>query len=162
MSLKRKELPTGFDHYIPQSDVIQQLAGQIRTDLDEFSLIEICSLIRHGYEVALKQIRAFDSSLTDALRRDPCISPYPAVYWPPSRMTREQIADFIKKTRSEATSQVSKTSLREGERRIRDVLIRSKHLRVRLWDPRDWASVVLPAYMMIPLVVLLWLSIDSA
>ena len=50
------DLATGDN--VPQNQKVQTLVSQIRTDLDAFSLEEICALVRHGYEVALKRVRA--------------------------------------------------------------------------------------------------------
>ncbi len=144
--------------YQPQSEVIQQLTSQIRTDLDEFSLIEICSLVRHGYEVALSQLHTAGTQIKDMPIFDPCIRAYPATFWPPIQMTQERISEHILHARSETSSQLSSTRQKAEERSIRDSLIDSKRLRVRLWDRHDWASCIPFFYILFPLAVLLWFS----
>jgi len=65
-----------------QDQAIQKLVAGIRTDLDSFSLDEICSLVRHGYEVGLKRFLREQLLPSGFEPSDPCVKHFPAVYWP--------------------------------------------------------------------------------
>ncbi len=65
-----------------QSSLVQSQVAKIRTDLDEFSSVEICSLVRHGYEVALSRLREAGLIPEEFRPLDPCVVGYPAIGWP--------------------------------------------------------------------------------
>ena len=75
-----------------QDEEVQKLVSKIRTDLDEFSMEEICSLVRHGYEVAAKQLLLHGLLPTTFEPRDPCVVSFPDIGWP----TRETIIANIR------------------------------------------------------------------
>ena len=67
--------------YRVQDDSVQRLLPKVRTDLDTFTLAEICCLIRHGYEVGLKALSKCGISST-FVARDPCLARFPSIVWP--------------------------------------------------------------------------------
>jgi predicted acylesterase/phospholipase RssA len=129
---------------------IQRQAAHIRTDLDRFSMLEISSLIRHGYCVCRKTCRArtdlFGSELPNNAPWDP-VPPSREVEPPVPAGTQSLLAQIQKKhVRTEPTPAAAdaRTLQRSALRRIWSTLL----------DYRDWASYVYVP-IIIPILVLM-------
>jgi predicted acylesterase/phospholipase RssA len=116
---------------------IQRQVANIRTDIDRFSLLEISSLVRHGYCVARKACRArpdlFDASLPDNDPWDPVPAPRRAV--PSLGVTAHP--DGASRGPAPATIE-ARTLQASALRRIWSTLL----------DYRDWVS-----YIYVPLII---------
>lgn len=117
---------------------IQRHLGGIRTDLDQFSSLEISSLVRHGYCVCRKVCRArpdiFDQDLPDGPPWDPATAAAKSA--PPKAPGREQRAVAADARALQASA-------------IRRVWS-------RFFDRRDWVS-----FIYIPIIVPLMLFLPS-
>lgn len=101
-----------------QSDAVQKLVARIRTDLDAFSWCEMCSLIRHGYEVGLKRLAA-EGLLSKTFRaNDPCISHFPQITWPTTRESMSTAAQAKQAIRVATSLKNGQTIIEEGSREI--------------------------------------------
>jgi hypothetical protein len=129
---------------------VQRQAAHIRTDLDRFSMLEISSLVRHGYCVGRKACRArpdlFGAELPDNGPWDPV---------PPSRGA-EPLAPVS--TQPPRPSLLGKRVRRGPAPAAADArILRASALR-RIWstllDYRDWVSY-LYVPILVPILVLL-------
>jgi hypothetical protein len=127
---------------------IQRQSAHIRTDLDRFSMLEISTLVRHGYCVGRKACRALPDLFGDKL---PGNAPWDPV---PGRLG------------AEATGPVARSSLHLGVPRMKgEPVPATTEARTlqgsaprRIWsallDYRDWVSYIyIP--IIVPLLVLL-------
>ena len=73
----------------------RRLLPKVRTDLDTFTLAEICCLVRHGYEVGLKALSRLGVSST-FVARDPCLDRFPSIMWP----LNEELLGYVGLARS--------------------------------------------------------------
>lgn len=67
-----QDLDPPWTPYALQDQEVQKRVAQIRTDLNVFSDAEICALMRHGYEVTLKQLVKEKMHRGDYAWSDPC------------------------------------------------------------------------------------------
>ena len=122
---------------------IQRQAANIRTDLDRFSILEISSLVRHGYCVGRKACRAhpdlFGAELPFGASWDPIPSPRSAAPAVP-------VATHLNGTTREPTAATveARTLQASALRRIWSTLL----------DRRDWTSYVYVP-LLVPILVLL-------
>ena len=103
-----------------QDETVQGLLPKVRTDLDTFTLAEICSLVRHGYEVGLKALSQFGISST-FVARDPCLDRFPSIMWP----LNEEMLGYVGLARSAiqfnaSTKQLVK-DLEEAQAKLRSM-----------------------------------------
>jgi hypothetical protein len=167
----------------PQDEEVQALVGQIRTDLDKFTMEEICALVRHGYEVALDKIKTATPAAwvpsAEFQPSDPCVVERIAG-WPSLEM-----ADIIPKVRG-ATRLLNRVKkgyelLGEADKAIHDCLglpiistekkkihgtdevkklrlrLKNSHIRhIGLWNPGDLVSWVLLFGLTAFLLLILW------
>jgi hypothetical protein len=130
---------------------IQRLAGQIRTDLDRFSSLEISTLVRHGYCVGRKACRSrpdvFGTDLPDNAPWDPI----------PGQREAESLAQAANAASSALPSLLTK---KKGKPAAATVEARTLHASAirRIWstmfDYRDWVSFVYVP-ILVPIMVLL-------
>lgn len=124
--------------------VIQPEVANIRTDLDQFSPVEIAALVRHGYCVARKQCR----SRPDLFGKDlPCSPPWnPIATIGDTALAHEPVAD--------APGLKSELALTATSRATEEARELRRSAGRRVWSTflnfRDW-----PTYVYIPLLVLL-------
>jgi predicted acylesterase/phospholipase RssA len=116
---------------------IQRQTANIRTDLDRFSLLEISSLVRHGYAIGRKACRArpdlFGADLPGNVPWDPIPAPRGAT--PPVPVARH-VNGALRETAAATVG--ARTLQASAFRRIWSTLL----------DYRDWVS-----YVYVPLVV---------
>jgi predicted acylesterase/phospholipase RssA len=129
---------------------IQRQAAQIRTDLDRFSLLEISSLVRHGYCVGRKACRArpdlFGAELPDNAP------------WDPTPLSRRAGPPVPEATRPTPFSQLGKRGRGDPAPATLDARTLQASALRRIWstllDYRDWVSY-LYVPILVPLLVLL-------
>jgi predicted acylesterase/phospholipase RssA len=122
---------------------IQRQTANIRTDLDRFSLLEISSLVRHGYGVGRKACRARPDLFGADLPGSAPWDPVPARRGGAPPVTAGAHPNGLVREPALATVE-ARTLQPSALRRIWSTL----------WDYRDWAShVYVP--ILIPLLVLL-------
>ncbi|WP_176456860.1 patatin-like phospholipase family protein [Bordetella genomosp. 5] len=129
-----QEMPTGTvgaNGYCVQDIVIQKLTKGIRTDLDRFSMEEVCSLMRHGYEVGLRTLKDDSLLSADFVPKDPCGVPFP--------MCRDLASKSAKEHGSAGASLLTKSRAKATDH-LRKHLMKSAKRRCRLWSIRDGAS----------------------
>ena len=124
---------------------VQRQIAHIRTDLDRFSLLEISSLVRHGYCVGRKACRARPDLFGADLPRNAPWDPIP--------------------TRSGAARAVPVTMLVDGHSRApAATTVEARTLQAsavrRIWsslfDPRDWTS-----YVYLPLLAVFFILLPT-
>ena len=118
-SVRAEHLDSTWAKLDAQDEKIQKRVAGIRTDLDIFSDTEICALMRHGYEVALKQIIKADMHRGEYVFQDPCKRAFPDMP-SPGAMTPAEID------------------------RIRDVLTAASRRSWGVWnrgDPASWGML---------------------
>jgi predicted acylesterase/phospholipase RssA len=166
-----------------QDQKVQKLVSQIRTDLDSFSLEEICSLVRHGYEVGLKCMLQKGCIAPDFKPKDPCLYPFPTITWPldpewipyVNFLRRLLIIAALTKYGVERVSTIQnkmdahrgrpaseELSDSDGEKdkeqvlRVRECLRMASARRLRLWNSADVICWLLIAILFGGLVGVLW------
>ncbi len=92
-----KDIPVTLNNNVfrLQDDTVQRLLPKVRTDLDTFTLAEICCLVRHGYEVGLKALSRLGVPST-FVARDPCLDRFPSIMWP----LNEELLGYVGLARS--------------------------------------------------------------
>lgn len=127
------------DPTAPDPVIQTQLSG-IRTDLDRFSTLEICSLVRHGYCVARKYCRRnadfFGTDLPTLAPWDPEPKSSPA-----SGPTGESKTAAAAVASADQANVDARTLRRSAGRRVWSVF----------FDFRDW-----PTYVYLPLLIMLF------
>jgi hypothetical protein len=126
---------------------LQRQLPTIRTDLDRFSLLEISSLVRHGYCVARKTCRACPELFGSDMPANPPWDPVPAQRGaapPVSALTR---LDRVSREPA-ATTVEARTLHTSSIRRIWSTLL----------DRRDWTSyvyvpILIPILLLMPYLV---------
>jgi hypothetical protein len=103
-----------------QDEVVQKLVARIRTDLDRFSSEEMCSLVRHGYEVGIKILGEHRMLPKEFRPKDPWssfgLSAPRANTWR-FRLTRQSGVEVLRRAIGRAATR-----------------------RTLLWSVRDWVS----------------------
>jgi hypothetical protein len=133
---------------------IQRQLGHIRTDLDRFSMLEISSLVRHGYGVARKACRArrdlFGTELPDGVPWDPVPGSRGATPLVPVANGPTSLSVPRKRLKGEPAPAAldARTLQPSALRRIWS----------RLLDYRDWVSylyvpILVPILVLMPYVV---------
>jgi predicted acylesterase/phospholipase RssA len=122
---------------------IQRQAAHIRTDLDRFSLLEISSLVRHGYCVGRKACRARPDLFGTELPGGAPWDPVPGPRGPASAVSIPLLGAGVK-GKPVATTVEARTLQVSALRRIWSTLL----------DYRDWVSY-LYVPILIPILVLL-------
>lgn len=122
---------------------IQRQIANIRTDLDGFSMLEISSLVRHGYCVGRKACRSrpdlFGPDLPDDAPWDPIPQPLGAATATPAADRRSRPG-----TEPSPTTVEARTLQASALRRVFSTLL----------DRRDWATYVYVP-LLVPIMVLL-------
>jgi predicted acylesterase/phospholipase RssA len=119
---------------------IQRQAAQIRTDLDRFSMLEIGTLVRHGYCVGRKACRTQPDLFGAELPGDAPWDPVPARS---STAPARKLVSLSLTPRSERAEPVPATV---DARTLQASAIR--RIWTTLWDSRDWIS-----YLYVPILV---------
>ncbi len=123
---------------------IQRQAARIRTDLDQFSDLEMTSLIQHGYCVARVQCRSQGGQLASSIPSDPPWTPLDAFPDVPSTdATRERRPSI-----ASPSLQVARKLRRSSSRRIWGAL-----LNFRDWPTYVWIVLILALTISLPLAV---------
>src|SRR5262249_21094286 len=137
---------------------IQRQLPKIRTDLDRFSLLEISSLVRHGYCVGRKACRA----RPDLFGELPKSGPWDPI--PGPRDTASAVPVATRPSRPRLSPPLGKGAGRRGEpaaTRVEARTTQASGLR-RIWstllDYRDWLSslyvpILVPILVVLPYVV---------
>lgn len=112
-----------------QDEAVQKHLANIRTDLDEFSTLEIAALMRHGYEVAL-------NSLTQAK-----LVPSNFVPEDPWRDMSLRVDDS-----SKAVSTLPSRTDEPKTEELRKKMEHASRRRLRLFKVSDWTSWLLVIY----------------
>jgi predicted acylesterase/phospholipase RssA len=161
------DLPRGQALFDLQDQAIQKLVAQTRTDFDAFSLEEICSLIRHGYEVCLSGLLQERMLPPTFEPNDPCVVHFPDIGWPENLEAIEtikafraafnlgKIAERSIKVQDETNRVLAALggrsfppSVDDGERtakikKLRGKLKHTARRRIGLWHASDWLSWLL-------------------
>jgi predicted acylesterase/phospholipase RssA len=128
---------------------VQRQAANIRTDLDRFSLLEISSLVRHGYCVGRKACRTRPDLFGDELPGNAPWDPVPARSSAVAATRRSSSLFALLQPRKARGEPAAVTA---AARTLQDSAIR------RIWstllDYRDWVSY-LYVPILVPLLVLL-------
>src|SRR5262249_4446016 len=125
---------------------IQRQAAHVRTDLDRFSMLEISTLVRHGYCVGRKACRARPDLFGAEL---PGNAP-----WDPVPDARGAPASVLPATRPSLSPIALRGSGATGEPAAATVEARAlqgsalRRIWSTLWDSRDWIS-----YLYVPIIV---------
>jgi hypothetical protein len=122
---------------------VQRQVARIRTDLDRFSLLEISSLVRHGYCVARKACRARPDLFGPDLPADAPWDPIPGPRGAARPVAAAARLDGPSRDPAAATVE-ARTLQASAARRIWSTLL----------DRRDWTSYVYVP-LLIPILVLL-------
>jgi hypothetical protein len=167
-----------------QDQSVQKLVSRIRTDLDAFSLAEICSLVRHGYEVGLKCLLQEGLILSTFRPKDPCIFPFPSITW----LTAPEAIEAANKLRKLSSvveilgeiaasgekldrglaailGEATHSTPAERDKTAREVaqlratLENSSNTNVRLWDAGDLVCWLVVTGVTIAVGGLLWIGI---
>ena len=112
----------------------QRSLANLRTDLDEFSPIEITSLIAHGYSTARHAFRAHAARHAFRAHDDLTLTNAPKFSWDP-------LGNWVQLQSQKSTTE----KLRKSSRR-----------KWRIWSFRDWASWVTAVAIVILATVMLW------
>lgn len=112
-----------------QDEAVQKHLAKIRTDLDEFSTLEIAALMRHGYEVALNSLTQAKLVPSNFVPEDPC------------RAMSLSVDDL-----SEAISIISCRSDEPKTEELRKKMEHANRRRLRLFKVSDWTSWLLVIY----------------
>jgi predicted acylesterase/phospholipase RssA len=134
---------------------IQRQAARVRTDIDRFSLLEISTLVRHGYCVGRKACRAHRDLFGAELPNNGPWDPIPG-----SRDTAPAVSTATRHPRPLLAALLGKGVGRGGEPAAATVEARTLQASAlrRIWstllDYRDWASYVYVP-ILVPILVLL-------
>jgi predicted acylesterase/phospholipase RssA len=128
---------------------IQRQVARIRTDLDRFSLLEISSIVRHGYCVGRKACRAHPDLFGAEVPNNAPWDPIPGHH-----DTAREVSAATRPARSLLSPLLRIGAEERGEPAAATVEARTlqasalRRIWITLWDFRDWAS-----YVYVPIIV---------
>lgn len=118
-----------------QDEAVQKHLAKIRTDLDEFSTLEIAALMRHGYEVALNSLTQAKLVPSNFVPEDP---------W----RDMSQPVDDSSKDVSPLPSRTDEPKTEEPKtEELRKKMEHASRRRLRLFKGSDWTSWLLLTYV---------------
>ena len=129
--------------------VIQRQLGNVRTDIDRFSDLEVSGLVQHGYCIARKACRSRPDLFGEELPKDSPWDPIPktdgaAVTMPPAATLAGLLRRLAPAERNRDKSALAADTLKA--RRLQGSAVR--RIWSRLLDYRDWVS-----YIYVPIIV---------